>query len=127
MAKSIVLVDDSTYLLKIIKTFMEEVMGFDVLAMGHNGNDAVKLYAELQPDLITLDITMPQKDGFQALREIIQEFPEAKVVMMSAIRSHTFTECINEGAAAFIEKPLKFHDEDFVEYFKEIITEIIEE
>lgn len=126
MPKSIVIVDDSKFLLKSIKVFMEEELGFDVVGIGHNGVEAIELYKSLKPDIITLDITMPQKDGQQALKELLEIDPDAKIVMMSAIRGRSLNECMDEGAAGFIIKPLKFHDPDFVESTKELFEEILE-
>lgn len=126
MAKSIVIVDDSKFLLKSIKIFMEEELGFDVVGIGHNGVEAIELYQKHKPDVITLDITMPQKDGQQALKELLEIDPNAKVVMMSAIRGRTLNECMDEGAAGFIIKPLKFYDEEFVESTRELFQELLE-
>jgi len=126
MSKTVVIADDSKFLTRHIQQFFEESMGFTVVGVGYNGEEAVALYKEHKPDLITLDITMPIKDGQVALREIITEFPNAKVVMMSAVRGETMVACIKDGASAFIEKPLKFADADFVESFKETINEVLE-
>ncbi len=126
MSKTVVIADDSKFLTKHIQQFFEESMGFTVVGIGHDGVEAVDLYKQFKPDLITLDITMPNKDGQDALREIITEFPQAKVVMMSAVRGETMIACIKDGASAFIEKPLKFADADFAETFKETINEVFE-
>lgn len=126
MAKSVVIVDDSKFLAKNIKAFMEQVMGFNVVGVGHNGEEAVELYKTLQPDLITLDITMPIKDGQEALSDILSLYPEARVVMMSAVRGQTITDCIKEGASGFIEKPLKFNEDDFVANTKELLEDVLD-
>lgn len=126
MSKKVIIADDSKFLTKNIKEFFEKEMDFDVVAVAFNGVEAVDLYRIHKPDLITLDITMPEKDGEDALDDIIREFPEAKVVMMSAVRGETMGNCIKAGASAFIEKPLKFTDPDFVENFKETIEEVLE-
>ncbi len=125
MPTSIVVVDDSKFLTRTIKSFMEETMKFEVVGVGHNGNEAVELYKKLQPDLITLDITMPEKDGEEALMEIITEYPDAKIIMMSAVRGETIMACLNAGASGFIEKPLKFNSDDFVENIKDVFEDAL--
>jgi len=126
MAQSVVVVDDSKFLVKQIVDFFQKDMGFDVLATGSNGDDAVELYRQHKPDLITLDITMPNKDGQQALKEILTDFPDANIVMISAVRGDSMLECMEIGAKAFIEKPLKFNDAEFVRDFRESVKEALE-
>lgn len=124
MSKNVIVVDDSKFLVKQIVDFFEKSMGYKVIATGNDGIEAVDLYKKHKPDLITLDITMPNKDGQQAMLEIIKEFPTAKIVMISAVRGGTMLECMKAGAKGFIEKPLKFGDSEFVADFKETIAEI---
>ena len=76
----VVVIDDSMLVRLQLKKFFEEEMEFEVAAVGNDGNEAVKLYEEHKPDLITIDLTMPNKDGFEALKEII------------AASDHPFTE-----------------------------------
>lgn len=127
MGKKVVVVDDSKFLVKQIVQFFQTEMGFEVVATGHDGNDAVTLYEEHKPDLITLDITMPNKDGQQAMEEIITKYPDANVVMISAVRGDTMLECMSFGAKGYVEKPLKFKDTEFVEDFKSTIEEVFED
>jgi two-component system, chemotaxis family, chemotaxis protein CheY len=101
-------------------------MGYDVVALGHNGEEAVELYGKHKPDLITLDITMPVKDGQEALNEIMASDPDAKVVMMSAVRGETMMDCLRVGASGFIEKPLKFNDGEFVENVKDVLEDALD-
>ncbi len=124
MGRSVVVVDDSRFLVKQISDFFEKELGFTVSAMGYDGNDAVTLYLKYRPDLITIDITMPNKTGLDAMKEIISEFPQAKVLIISAVRGESMLECMNHGAKGYIEKPLKFNDPEFVSDFKETINEI---
>lgn len=127
MSKSVVVVDDSKFLVKQIVQFFETEMSYEVVATGHDGNDAVELYEQYKPDLITLDITMPNKDGQQAMEEIITKYPDANVVMISAVRGDTMLECMSFGAKGYIEKPLKFKDSEFVDDFKATIDEVFED
>lgn len=127
MANSVVIVDDSKYLTALLKDFMEQELQFDVKAVGHNGHDAIELYDKFRPDILTLDITMPQKDGLQALRDINERWPDAKVVLLTAIRDNEMNQFMKKGAAAFIEKPLLFDDEEFVKNFKDVIAEVLDD
>ena len=124
MAQTVVVVDDSKFLIKQIVEFFDKQLGFQVLAAGNDGNEAIELYKQHKPDLITLDITMPNKDGMEALKEIVKEFPNANVLMISAVRGSAMLECMNAGAKGYIEKPLKFGNTEFVTDFKETVNEI---
>ena len=124
MGKTVVIVDDSRFLIKQISDFFEKQLEFTVCATGFDGNDAVTLYRKYKPDLITLDITMPNKTGADAMKEIINEFPRANVLMISAVRGESMLECMNLGAKGYVEKPLKFNDPAFIADFKETIREI---
>ncbi len=124
MAKKVVIVDDSKFLVKQIAQFFEKNLGYQILATGSDGNEAVELYRQHKPDLITLDITMPNKDGQQAMKEIIAEFPDAKILMISAVRGDTMLECMKTGAKGYVEKPLKFADAEFINDFQETVEEI---
>jgi two-component system chemotaxis response regulator CheY len=80
--------------------------GFEVVGEGENGKDAIRLYRELKPDLVTLDITMPEMSGLEAVKEIRKEFPDAKVMMCSAMgQQKMVVESIEAGAKDFIVKP----------------------
>ena len=127
MAKKVLVVDDSKFLVRQIVQFFQNEMEFEVVATGHDGNDAVEMYEQYKPDLVTLDITMPNKDGQQAMEEIITKYPDANVVMISAVRGDTMLECMSFGAKGYIEKPLKFKDSEFVDDFKSTIEEVFED
>ncbi len=123
MPKTVVIIDDSKFLVKQIAEFFEKEMGFEVVASGTDGNDAVDLYIQHKPDLITLDITMPNKDGETALKEIIGQDPAARVLMISAVRGDAMLNCMDIGAKDYVEKPLKFTSEEFRKDFKDSINE----
>jgi len=125
MDRTVVIVDDSKFLIKQIVDFFQNQLGFTVVATGSDGNDAVELFRKHKPGLITLDITMPNKTGAEAMKEIITEFPDANILMISAVRGESMLECMNSGAKGYIEKPLKFNDSEFVQDFKETIEEIM--
>jgi two-component system chemotaxis response regulator CheY len=84
--------------------------GHEVVGEAANGEEAVARYAELQPDVMTMDITMPEKDGIAALKEIIAADPAARIVMCSALGQEAkVIESIRSGAKDFVVKPFQ-HD-----------------
>jgi two-component system chemotaxis response regulator CheY len=123
--RKVIIVDDSKFLLASIRDFFQggKIGDYEVLATGSNGVQAVELYRRYQPDLLTLDITMPVKDGKEALAEILQEFPAARVLIISALTGSTVLECIKMGAKGYIEKPLRFDDEEFRKDFAQTLEE----
>ncbi len=127
MDKTVIIVDDSSYLANQLVDFFTKILMRKVLAIGKDGNDAVELYRKHKPDIITLDISMPNKNGEEALEEIIEEFPDANVIMVSAIRGESLLNCMSKGAKGYIEKPLKLQDDDFISDFKKTIEEIYKE
>jgi two-component system chemotaxis response regulator CheY len=127
MKKKVVIVDDSKFLQTILQEFFEDSMDYDVVAVGSNGNQAVELYRMHQPDLLTLDITMPVKDGMEALVEIMPEFPSARVLLVSAFSGDSILECMKAGAKGYIEKPLRFEDEGFRKEFISVVEGMFQE
>lgn len=102
--KSVVLVDDENHIRLLIKMAVN-TMGCEVVAEGKNGNEAIQLYREKRPDLLLLDINMPEKSGEEALREIVGEFPQALVVMLTSVSDlATVENCLVAGAANYIRK-----------------------
>lgn len=109
----ILIVDDSSFLARKMKSWFESE-NHEVVAIGTNGIEGEELYAEHKPDLTTLDITMPMKDGRECLKSIKKSFPGAKVLMISALNDKEIViDCLNEGALGFIEKPLEFSNPAF--------------
>jgi two-component system, chemotaxis family, chemotaxis protein CheY len=123
MKKSVVVVDDSKFIVGILRDFFQGVMGYEVLATGCNGIQAVELYRKHKPDLLTLDLTMPIKDGQTALGEILEEHPSARIMVISALEDSSLLECIKMGAKAYIEKPLQLDDEAYLRDFRETLEE----
>lgn len=122
MQKSVVIIDDSRFMADLLEAFFTEKMGFRVLATGNNGVQAISLFKQYRPDLMTMDITMPVKDGKTALTEILAEYPDAKILMITSQLGPTVVECLKIGAAGYIEKPLLFNDEEFVREFTEAVN-----
>jgi two-component system chemotaxis response regulator CheY len=106
MAK-ILIVDDAAFMRMMVKDNLKKAGYSDFLEAG-DGEDAINKYSENRPDLVLLDITMPIKDGIQALQAIKEINPDAKVVMCSAMgQEGMVVEAIKLGALDFIVKPFK--------------------
>ncbi|MCL2165412.1 MAG: response regulator [Oscillospiraceae bacterium] len=106
MAK-ILIVDDAAFMRMMVKDNLKKAGYSDFIEAG-NGEEALKSYDENNPDMVLLDITMPVKDGIEALTEIKQKNPQAKVVMCSAMGQESMVvEAIKLGALDFIVKPFK--------------------
>jgi len=101
-------VDDSPLVRSIIKDFLESEGSFEVVGEAENGLVGVEMFKELKPDIVTMDITMPEMSGLDALKEIMKQDPQAKVVMVSAMGQEAMVrEAIVSGAKGFIVKPFK--------------------
>ncbi|KUP06830.1 chemotaxis protein CheY [Bacillus coahuilensis m2-6] len=101
----ILIVDDAKFMRLTLKNMLENG-SHEIVGEGENGQEAIDLYREFKPDLLTLDITMPVKSGLEALKEIHTEFPDAKVIMCSAMgQQKMVVEAIESGAKDFIVKP----------------------
>ncbi|MTH51833.1 response regulator [Bacillus mangrovi] len=101
----VLIVDDAKFMRVTLSNILEGA-GYTIAGEAENGEGAVRLYRELQPDLVTLDITMPEMNGLEALKEIMREFPSAKAVMCSAMgQQKMVVEAIEAGAKDFIIKP----------------------
>lgn len=125
MSKTVVIVDDSAFVRKQLKCFFEEELNYTVVGTGINGAEAVELYEKHKPDLMTLDIVMGGMDGVDAVKAIMPKHPEARIMMVSAVRTGEMLECISNGAKGYVEKPLKMKDNEFVNDFKETIKEVL--
>ncbi|TCT26761.1 two-component system chemotaxis response regulator CheY [Melghiribacillus thermohalophilus] len=107
MSKTVLIVDDAAFMRMMIKDILEK-NGFEVVGEAQDGNEAIAKYEELSPDLVTMDITMPEKDGITALKEIREMNPQAKVIMCSAMGQQAMViDAIQAGAKDFIVKPFQ--------------------
>ena len=116
---SILIVDDSRTSRKILKGILESE-GYEVVGEATNGQEGYERYVELKPDVVTMDITMPVLDGIEALKKIKGEYPDAKVVMVTAAGQKTkMVEAVQNGANEFVSKPFE------PEQLKKIIDKVI--
>lgn len=107
LAQRILIVDDAAFMRMMIKDILEK-NGFEVAGEAENGVVAVEKYKELKPDLVTMDITMPEKDGITALKEIKEFDPDSIVIMCSAMGQQAMViDAIQAGAKDFIVKPFQ--------------------
>lgn len=105
MSKNILIVDDAAFMRLTLKNMIEEA-GYNIVGEAQNGEEAVQKYTELQPDLVTLDITMPKKGGLEALQEIISLDSNANIIMCSAMGQQGLVlDAVKAGAKDFIVKP----------------------
>ena len=103
-----VLVVDDTLFMRVTISNMFSEWGYEVVGNAVNGKEAVDMYRELQPDLVTMDVTMPVKTGIAAVKEIIPEFPNAKIIMITALgQQKLILEALESGAKDFITKPFE--------------------
>jgi two-component system chemotaxis response regulator CheY len=110
MSKRVLVVDDSVFMRDIIKDIFA-AGGFSVVGEAGNGVEAVEKYMELKPDLVTMDLVMPYRNGIDATREILRGDGKALVVMCSALGQETMVmEAIEAGAVDFIVKPPRAED-----------------
>lgn len=118
MAK-IMICDDAAFMRMMIKDILTK-NGYEVVAEAENGAIAVEKYPETNPDLVLMDITMPDMDGIQALKKIKEINPDANVIMCSAMGQQAMViEAIQSGAKDFIVKP--FQADRVVEAVKKVV------
>ncbi len=105
--KKVMIVDDAAFMRVSIRNIVTKG-GFEVVGEAENGAVAVAKYPELKPDIVTMDITMPEMNGLDALKAIRQADPNAKVIMISALGQETMVrDAVMAGAKGFVVKPFK--------------------
>lgn len=105
--KRVLIVDDAAVIRMMIRGILE-YNGFEIAGEAKNGKEAVNMYKELNPDVVTMDIIMPELDGVNALKEILEFDPNAKVIMVTAIdQREKLMESIRLGASDYIVKPFE--------------------
>jgi two-component system chemotaxis response regulator CheY len=107
MAKSILICDDAAFMRMMIKDILSK-NGYTIVGEAENGLKACEKYNETRPDLVMMDITMPEMDGIQALKKIKTADPSANIIMCSAMGQQAMViESIQSGAKDFIVKPFQ--------------------
>lgn len=107
MGAKVLIVDDAAFMRMMLKDILLK-NGFEVIGEAENGRTGVQLFQELSPDLVTMDITMPEMDGISAVKEIKKLDGKARIVMVSAMGQQSMViEAIQAGAADFIVKPFQ--------------------
>ncbi len=107
MGKKILIVDDATF----IRTMVKDILvpkGYEIAGEATNGNEAMQKYEELKPDLVTMDITMKEKDGLEAARDILLKYPDARIIMVTALgQEKMLVDSIKLGVKDFVVKPFE--------------------
>ena len=120
MKKRIMVVDDS----RLVRVQLEDVLkgtDYEIAAYCRSGEDAIKQYAEVQPDLVTMDIIMQGMDGLDAAEVILKNNPQARIVMISSLAyDDTFERARAIGAKGFVDKP--FHQEQLLKVLEQALS-----
>ena len=116
----VLIVDDAAFMRMMIKDILQK-NGFEVIGEASNGIEAVDLYKKEKPDVVTMDITMPDMDGIEAVKEIKSFDPGAKVIMCSAMGQQSMVmDAIKSGAKDFIVKP--FQADRVLEAIRKVVS-----
>jgi two-component system chemotaxis response regulator CheY len=107
MGKKVLIVDDAAFMRMMIKNVLSQ-NGYEIAGEASNGQEALALYDKTKPDLVTLDITMPEMDGIQTLKELLNRDSSANVIMVTAMgQQQLVIEAIQLGAKDFVVKPFQ--------------------
>lgn len=119
--KRILIVDDSFYMRTMLKNMLSDA-GYEIVGEAPNGQTALELARETRPDLITLDVILPDNTGLEVLKGIRQEQPDQKVVIVSAVGQEVIVnEAMEYGAKAYIVKP--FSEENVLEVVSKVLAD----
>ena len=117
----ILIVDDSKTSRKFLRNMLEQA-GHEIVAEAVDGAEGVEKFKVYRPDITTMDITMPKLGGIEAVREIIEDDPDAKIIMVTAAgQKNNVVEALKRGAVDFVQKP--FDAEVIVEVIKKAMEE----
>ncbi len=106
-SRTVLIVDDIPYVRKTLKQILTN-RGYKVVGEAENGDEAVRLYQEIQPDLVTMDLVMPKLNGVEATRLILKKNPDARIIILSAMmQENLVADAILAGAKDYIIKPFQ--------------------
>lgn len=121
MSVKILIVDDAAFMRMMLSDILVE-KGHNIVGEAEDGEEAIRLYMELKPDLVTMDIVMPRVGGIESIREILKIDSKAKIIVVSALGQQALVkEAIKAGAKGFVVKPFK--PEKVVEEVESILGE----
>jgi len=101
-----VITDDALFMRTLLRKIIEQFEEYEVVGEASNGREAIEVAKKCQPDILTLDITMPEMDGIQAVKEILKVSPKTRIIMVSAMGQQSMViEAIKQGAKDFVVKP----------------------
>jgi len=116
----ILIVDDAAFTRNMLKNIINKIEQIEVIGEASNGVEAISLYKKLTPDLVTMDLVMPEKGGIEATEEILKINPKALIVVVSALGQEALVlEAAKKGAKDFIQKPFK--SEQIIEVMDRIL------
>ena len=116
----VLVVDDAAFMRMMIKDILQK-NGYEIAGEAANGAEATSLYQELKPDVVTMDITMPEMDGITAVKEIRKVDPRARIIMCSAMGQQAMVlDAIQAGATDFVVKP--FQEERVLDAIKKVLS-----
>ncbi len=106
--KRVLIVDDAQFTRNMLKNIISKIEQIEVIGEASNGVEAISLYKKLSPDLVTMDLVMPEKGGIEATEEILKINSKALIVVVSALGQEALVlEAAKKGAKDFIQKPFK--------------------
>jgi two-component system, chemotaxis family, chemotaxis protein CheY len=117
----VLIVDDSIIIRGAIENWLGD-LDLEIVGRASNGKEAVELAGSLRPDIITMDITMPEMDGLTAIEHVLDIHPEARIIVVSALAGReTALTAIKKGAVSFLVKP--FTKDELHEVFEEVMED----
>ena len=122
MLTRVLIVDDALFMRTMIRDILKNSEKFEIVAEASNGAESVRKYIDLKPDVVTMDIVMPEMDGIEAVRKITEIDPGARIVMCSALGQEPLViESLEAGARNFIVKP--FDPKKVIEVIGEVLND----
>lgn len=110
MSTSLIVIDDDHDTVDVFCEYLT-LKGFEVKGRGYNGRDAVELYSKFRPDIVLMDVMMPEYNGFYGLYNIKEKFPESRIIMVTAdLSDETQRKLMERGASDILYKPYDIED-----------------